>query len=125
MKNLKRLYLPNTAVTDAGIAKLGGVKSLKTIYLWQTEVTPKGATALEKKVPGIKVNVGWSEADNAAVVAKADPPTPKEEAKAKEIADAEAAVAKANKAAADARKAAAAAKKKADEAKKKLDVLKK
>ena len=174
MKNLRRLYLQNTAVTDAGlgqvaklanleylnlynskvsdagIAKLGALKNLKTVYLWQTKVTPKGAAALEKKLDGLKVNVGWTASDNAAVVAKADPPKPAADAKpaakpapkkpvaakgkakakakgkakavapkkpaalakAKEIADAEASLAKAKKAATDAQKKVDALKKK-------------
>lgn len=98
MSNLERLHLENTKVTDAGIAKLGGLaaleylnlygtkttdagiaklesaKALKKLFVWQTGVTQGGAKALEGKVPGLKVNVGLTEAEIAKLTAP--PPSP-------------------------------------------------
>jgi hypothetical protein len=98
LANLERLHLENTKVTDAGIAKLGALakleylnlygtkttdagisklstaKGLKKLFAWQTGVTKAGATALEGQVPGLKVNVGLSEAEIAALTAP--PPAP-------------------------------------------------
>ncbi|MEQ1751629.1 MAG: c-type cytochrome domain-containing protein, partial [Prosthecobacter sp.] len=109
MVNLERLHLENTKITDAGVAKLGGLnnleylnlygtkttdggiaklsaaKKLKKLFAWQTAVTKAGATALEGQVPGLKVNVGLSEAEIAKLTAPppAPPPAPakKEEPK--------------------------------------------
>lgn len=109
MTNLERLHLENTKITDSGIAKLGGLqnleylnlygtkttdggiaklstaKGLKKLFVWQTAVTKAGATALEGQVPGLKVNVGLSEAEIAKLTAPppAPPPAPakKEEPK--------------------------------------------
>jgi hypothetical protein len=98
LANLERLHLENTKVTDAGIAKLGALakleylnlygtkttdagisklssaKGLKKLFAWQTGVTKAGATALEGQIPGLKVNVGLSEAEIAALTAP--PPAP-------------------------------------------------
>lgn len=107
MTNLERLHLENTKITDAGIAKLGGLKSLeylnlygtkttdggiaklegakglKKLFVWQTGVTQGGAKALEGKVPGLKVNVGLTEAEIAKLTAPppAAPPAPAPAAK--------------------------------------------
>ncbi|HEY1051561.1 MAG TPA: c-type cytochrome domain-containing protein, partial [Prosthecobacter sp.] len=102
MTNLERLHLENTKVTDAGIAKLGALpkleylnlygtkttdggiaklstaKGLKKLFVWQTAVTQNGAKALEAQVPGLKVNVGLTEAEIAKLTAPppAPPPAP-------------------------------------------------
>jgi hypothetical protein len=42
-----------------GLQEVAGCKSLKTIYLWQTKVTPQGITALQKRVgQGVEINYG-------------------------------------------------------------------
>lgn len=98
MANLKELHLENTGITDAGAEKLKGLANLeylnlyatkvtdktlavaealpklKSIYLWQTGVTRPAADAFKAKRPGLVVNTGWTEADNAKVVAAAPAP---------------------------------------------------
>lgn len=107
MAKLERLHLENTKVTDAGIAKLGGLtaleylnlygtkttdggiaklegaKALKKLFVWQTGVTQNGAKALEGKIPGLKVNVGLTDAEIAKLTAPppAAPPAPAPAAK--------------------------------------------
>ena len=102
MTNLERLHLENTKISDAGIAKLGALprleylnlygtkttdggiaklaaaKELKKLFVWQTGVTQAGAKALEGQVPGLKVNVGLTEAEIAKLTAPppAPPPAP-------------------------------------------------
>jgi uncharacterized membrane protein len=100
MTNLKELHLENTGITDAGAEKLKGLANLeylnlygskvtdktlavaealpklKALYVWQTGVTRPAADALKAKRPGITVNTGWTEADNAKVVAAPPPPAP-------------------------------------------------
>ncbi|MBX7209890.1 MAG: hypothetical protein K1X78_16355 [Verrucomicrobiaceae bacterium] len=79
LKSLEYLNLYGTKVTDGGIAKLEGAKALKKLFVWQTGVTQGGAKALEGKVPGLKVNVGLSEAEIAKLTAPppaAPPPAP-------------------------------------------------
>lgn len=85
LPNLEYLNLYGTKTTDGGIAKLASAKGLKKLFVWQTGVTQNGAKALEAQVPGLKVNVGLSEAEIAKLTAPppAPPPAPakKEEPK--------------------------------------------
>ncbi|MBE2284425.1 MAG: hypothetical protein IAE77_13290 [Prosthecobacter sp.] len=74
LPNLEYLNLYGDKVTDGGIAALAGAKALKKLFVWQTGVTQNGAKALEAKLPGLKVNVGLSEAEIAKLTAP--PPAP-------------------------------------------------
>lgn len=76
LQKLEYLNLYNTEVTDAGIAKLAGAKGLKKVFVWQTGVTHAGAKALEGQLPGVKVNVGLSEAEIAKLTAPPPSPSP-------------------------------------------------
>jgi len=78
LQNLEYLNLYGDKVTDGGIAKLAEAKQLKKLFVWQTGVTQNGAKALEGKLPGLKVNVGLSEAEIAKLTAPppAPPPAP-------------------------------------------------
>ncbi|MFZ4767045.1 MAG: c-type cytochrome domain-containing protein, partial [Roseimicrobium sp.] len=97
MTALKELHLENTAISDAGVAKLQGLSNLeylnlygskvtdktfaavagmpklKALYLWQTGVTRVAAEAFKAKHPATTVNTGWTEADNAKIVAAPAP----------------------------------------------------
>lgn len=74
LPNLEYLNLYGTAVTDAGIAKLAGMKNLKKVFLWQSKVTDAGAEKLSKAIPGVDVNTGWkAPAAKPVVVAAAAP----------------------------------------------------
>lgn len=85
LKNLNKLYLDHTAVTDEGIAQLGnpasleylnligtkvtdasisklaGLKGLKSIYLWQSAVSDSGIAELKRLRPDLLVVGGLSE----------------------------------------------------------------
>jgi len=74
LTTLEYLNLYGTKTTDAGISKLATAKALKKLFVWQTGVTQAGAKALEGKVPGLKVNVGLSDAEIAKLTAP--PPAP-------------------------------------------------
>lgn len=74
LPNLEYLNLYGTKTTDGGIAKLAGAKGLKKLFVWQTGVTQNGAKALEAQLPGLKVNVGLTEAEIAKLTAP--PPAP-------------------------------------------------
>lgn len=74
LQKLEYLNLYGTKTTDGGIAKLAAAKGLKKLFVWQTGVTQNGAKALEAQVPGLKVNVGLSEAEIAKLTAP--PPAP-------------------------------------------------
>jgi hypothetical protein len=74
LPKLEYLNLYGTKTTDGGIAKLASAKGLKKLFVWQTGVTQNGAKALESQVPGLKVNVGLSEAEIAKLTAP--PPAP-------------------------------------------------
>ena len=58
LSNLEYLNLYGTQVSDAGLEHLKGLKKLKKLYLWQSKATKKGADAMTKAIPGIKVNTG-------------------------------------------------------------------
>ena len=45
--SLEYLNLYKTGVTDAGLDKLSGLKNLKTLYLWQTKVTESKVKAFQ------------------------------------------------------------------------------
>lgn len=74
LKALEYLNLYGTKTTDTGLAKLSSIKSLKKVFVWQTGVTRAAATALEGQIPGLKVNVGLSEAEIAKLTTP--PPAP-------------------------------------------------
>jgi mono/diheme cytochrome c family protein len=74
LQNLEYLNLYGNKVTDGGVAKLAAAKGLKKLFVWQTEVTQNGAKALEGQLPGLKVNVGLTEAEIAKLTAP--PPAP-------------------------------------------------
>jgi len=100
LSNLEYLNLYGTKTTDGGIAKLTSAKALKKLFVWQTGVTQNGAKALEAQVPGLKVNVGLTEAEIAKLTAPppAPPPAPAKKEEPKK-ADAKPAVAPAKPAA--------------------------
>lgn len=82
LKNLTRLSLENTSITDTGLSVLSNFehliylnvigtsisdkgipliskqKKLKSVYLWQTDVTPAGAALLRQALPAAEVNLG-------------------------------------------------------------------
>ena len=55
MKSLNRLHLGNTSVTDAGLAKLAGLRQLKELTVSAPLVTPAGVQPLTKARPGLAV----------------------------------------------------------------------
>ena len=84
LQALEYLNLYGTKTTDAGVAKLATAKGLKKLFVWQTGVTQAGAKALEGKIPGLKVNVGLSEAEIAKLTAPPPaPPAPAKKVEAK------------------------------------------
>ena len=57
LKNLRYINLYGTQVSDSGLKHLHSIKSLKAVYLWNSNATPKGAKALEKALPGARINI--------------------------------------------------------------------
>jgi len=97
MSGLTKLHLENTAVSDAGMAHLSGLRnlehlnlykprsgmrmdrlkgltSLSKLYLWQSKAMLAGAERLRSVVPKLVVNLGWEY--EAAKVAAAAPAVP-------------------------------------------------
>ena len=58
LKELQWLNLYGTKVTDAGLLKLKGLPKLEKLYLWNSKATPEGAAVLKKELPGVKVFFG-------------------------------------------------------------------
>ncbi len=69
LANLEYLNLYATKITDKALVELAGLTKLKSFYAWQTGVTKAGTEAFKTKHPGVAVNTGWTEADNAKVAA--------------------------------------------------------
>ena len=61
LPGLEYLNLIGTKVTDAGISKIAGLKGLKSIYLWQSAVTDSGIAELRRLRPDLHVVGGLSE----------------------------------------------------------------
>ena len=58
LPDLEYINIYQTKVTDAGLKNFENLKKLRKLYAWQSMVTPGGATGLEKKIPGLAVNMG-------------------------------------------------------------------
>jgi len=52
---LKRLYLGNTQVTDAGLVNLKGLARLERLDLSGTRVTDAGVAELQKALPNCQI----------------------------------------------------------------------
>ncbi len=61
LPGLEYLNLIGTKVTDAGISKIAGLKGLKSIYLWQSGVSDSGIAELRRLRPDLHVVGGLSE----------------------------------------------------------------
>jgi mono/diheme cytochrome c family protein len=59
LARLEYLNLYGTSITDAGLKHLHGLQNLSNLYLWQTKVSYDAAMALEQKIPGLTVNLGF------------------------------------------------------------------
>lgn len=122
LANLEYLNLFDTAVTDAGIGQLAGLKKLKSLYLFQTKTTDEGVAALRKSLPNTYIDTGWDLKELEKIKAeikKREEARKVKDAEVKKKADAKKkAAAAAKKKAAAKKRADAAAKKKAAEAKK-------
>lgn len=60
LSELRYLNLYGTKVTDAGLANLKGLANLEKLYLWQTAVTDAGAADLQKALPNLQIDRGWT-----------------------------------------------------------------
>jgi hypothetical protein len=54
-KDLEYLNLYGSKVTDAGLEHLIGMKKLKKLFVWQTGVTEAGIKKLNDSLPGLKI----------------------------------------------------------------------
>ncbi len=53
--SLKELNFPRSKITDKGLEHLKGLTSLKHVKLTGADVTTEGVQALEKALPGLKI----------------------------------------------------------------------
>ena len=58
LANLEYLNLYGTKVSDAGLDPLKNLKKLKKLYLWQTQVTEAGVQKLKESLPDLEVVLG-------------------------------------------------------------------
>ena len=55
---LEYLNLYGTKVSDQGLARLAPLTALQRLYVWQSQVTAAGATALRSKLPALQIDLG-------------------------------------------------------------------
>jgi hypothetical protein len=55
---LEYLNLYGTPINDKDLQQLATLKNLKKLFVWQTMVTEEGAIQLQKALPGLEVNLG-------------------------------------------------------------------
>lgn len=55
LTSLEKIDLSQTSVTDETLRRLGGLRRLKTVWLYQTDVTWEGITELEGQIPRLRV----------------------------------------------------------------------
>ena len=60
LEYLEYLNLYGTTISDSGVVGLSALPALKSLYLWQTNVTPSGVEALQAAAPDLYVNTGLS-----------------------------------------------------------------
>lgn len=58
LPNLEQLNLYGTAVTDKGLDVLARYPNLKVVYLWQTQTSPEGIRRLQQARPNLKIETG-------------------------------------------------------------------
>ncbi|MGH7121166.1 MAG: c-type cytochrome domain-containing protein, partial [Acetobacteraceae bacterium] len=64
----------NHGISDAGIPMLAAMKSLRRVYLWQTGVTKAGIAKLHKLRPHLEIDAGDMSVAPAAAPKNPDPP---------------------------------------------------
>ena len=60
---LEFLHLGSTAVTDEGLVHLEALTSLKDLKVTRTNVSEDGVAALQKKLPGAKIQLKYIAGD--------------------------------------------------------------
>jgi hypothetical protein len=58
LTKLESVNLYGTKVTDAGVKKLIALPNLKSLYLWQTAVTPAAIEEIKKALPAVEIVTG-------------------------------------------------------------------
>ncbi len=71
LPDLEYLNLYGTEVTDAGLDQLKGMKKLRKLYLWKTKVSKEKADDLKAAIPGLYINIGW-EYEQSAIARAAE-----------------------------------------------------
>ena len=73
-KKLEQISLANTDVDNTAAEKLGDIKSLKAVYVWNSKITAEEVKQLQKKYPSIKWDIGYIPDDKELL--KLTPPSP-------------------------------------------------
>ena len=55
--SLKELYLPDTRITDLGLASIATLQNLEVVYLERTKVTAAGVAKLKAAIPKCNIVV--------------------------------------------------------------------
>ena len=58
LNNLTYLNLYGTDISDLSLESISQMKSLKSLYLWNTKVTKKGVAQLREQLPDLNIESG-------------------------------------------------------------------
>ena len=71
LESLEYLNVVDTKVSDAGLKAILTSKSLRSVYVWQTEINDSSVAGLQKSYPNVKIVGGFDE-NSAAIFARVD-----------------------------------------------------
>jgi Leucine-rich repeat (LRR) protein len=58
LPNLEQINLYGTNITDNGLLELANCAHLKLVFLWQTKTSAKGIEQLKRSLPNLQVELG-------------------------------------------------------------------
>ena len=70
LQNLEYLNLHGTRVGDAGLVHLAGLRNLRALYLWQSAATAAGVERLRAGLPKVRVDLGISQREADSIRAQ-------------------------------------------------------
>jgi hypothetical protein len=58
LEKLERLNLVGTDVSDEGLQSLAAIRSLRQLFIFNSQVTPQGVVSIRGKLPEVSIDTG-------------------------------------------------------------------